>query len=413
MQTNTKNNKSQNKITIGLLYLNETNLGDLVIYDNTKYLINKICQEENIQNEIISLDIGENTPKSYTLTNEDIKEKEKNLNILKRYENKTLKTKYSQKKESLAKWYTTNNYYYLKNVILPKITNIDLLIFVGGGIIKFKRQNFHYIIRMITDYADKYNIPVILNSVGIEEYDKTNIDCQMLKECINKKCIKAITTRDDIELLNNFYITNKNIKTALTCDPAFYSKECYKVTKKTSNTIGIGLIRPKIFEEYMYPIKENTLLFLYKELIDLLLEKNFQVKIFTNGTMSDYKFQLKLQEYLQDNPKYLNIFQDRFTTSQELVTEISNYKTTIASRLHASIISYALDIPSIGLVWNKKQLLFGQIINAKNAFITKDNFDAGYICNTLEELLKNPPTITKEYTDSDYIFLKDELIKII
>lgn len=35
----------EKKISIGLVYLNETNLGDIVIYDNVKYLLNQILEK--------------------------------------------------------------------------------------------------------------------------------------------------------------------------------------------------------------------------------------------------------------------------------------------------------------------------------------------------------------------------------
>lgn len=399
---------------IGLLYLNETNLGDIVIYDTAKYLTKKICKANNIENEIISLDIGLNTPKSYTLNDEEQKTKENNLKFIKKYKRFAKKLKSIEKLLIIKKWRTTNYYFYLKSNILPKITkDLDVLIFVGGGLLKYKQQEFLYIIDEITKCANKNKVPVIFNSMGIEGYDKNDIKCQILKNAINRKCVKAISTRDNIDLLKNKFIYNKKIYTTLAADPALYSSECYNITKTNSNTIGIGLIRPNIFKEYMYNISEEFLLELYKDLINELINKKYDVKIFTNGTNADYKFVLKLKEYLSDNKKYNNIFLERPTNSKTLIEIISNFKGTIVSRLHASIISYSLDIPSIGLVWNDKQIMFGKIINKEQNFITKENFDANYIIETLENNFNDKNIINKDYKKTVYNFLEKTLTNIL
>jgi len=391
--------------TIGLLYLNETNLGDIIIYDTTKYLTVKACKKNNIDANIVSFDIGLNTPKSYELTSSEKLVKDRNEKFIKRFKKFQKFSKSLKKTIIRKKWQTTKYYFYLKSNILPNIKNVDMLIFVGGGIIKYKQQEFLYIIDEITKVADKNNIPVIFNSVGIEDYDKANLKCMLLKKAINRKCVKAISTRDNIDLLQGKYIVNKKIYTTLAADPALYSSECYNIKKKNSNIIGIGLIRPNIFKEYMYDINEEFLLKLYKDLIDEIIRRGYQAKVFINGTNADYKIQNKLKEYLGDDKKYSSIFVSKPTNSKELVNIISSFKGTIASRLHASIVSYALGIPSIGLVWNKKQLMFGKIIDKENNFLTKEQFDSKYILDTLENNFNNENVISPIYKKTVYNFL--------
>ena len=405
----------EKKISIGLVYLNETNLGDIVIYDNVKYLLNQILEKLTVTPTFLELDIGNLTSKKYQLSDDDTKEILKNKEIVAKLQAKKTLSKNDKKKLSLATWHTSNFYYYLKNIILPKITkDLDVLIFVGGGLIKFKQQNFHYIITDIIKVAQDLKIPVVFNSVGVEGYDLQDVNCQMLKHAINSKCVKAISTRDDFDLLKNSYIENNKIKLVLTCDPALYSKECYNIKKQeTSNIIGIGVIRPKIFEEYMYKVNEFGLLEIYKQIIDALLAKGLVVKVFTNGSNADYKFALSLKEYLKDEPKYQDLFLERFTTVQELVTFIASCKATIVTRLHAAIISYALEVPSVSLVWNNKQILFGEIIKRKNSFITKDNFTSDYILKMLSLELDEPIKINKDYQRTDYEFLEEVLKSII
>jgi polysaccharide pyruvyl transferase WcaK-like protein len=51
--------------------------------------------------------------------------------------------------------------------------------------------------------------------------------------------------------------------------------------------------------------------------------------------------------------------------------------------LHANIISYALNVPSIGLVWNDKLTLFGEDIGYPERFFEYDKFNAKKIVDAL------------------------------
>lgn len=72
----------EKKISIGLVYLNETNLGDIVIYDNVKYLLNQILEKLTVTPTFLELDIGNLTFKKYQLSDDDTKEILKNKEIV-------------------------------------------------------------------------------------------------------------------------------------------------------------------------------------------------------------------------------------------------------------------------------------------------------------------------------------------
>src|SRR5690606_25962164 len=55
---------------------------------------------------------------------------------------------------------------------------------------------------------------------------------------------------------------------------------------------------------------------------------------------------------------------------------ISKFSVVIAARLHANIIAYSLDIPSIGLVWNDKLTFFGNKIGVPERFIPTEHLSA-------------------------------------
>ena len=129
-----------------------------------------------------------------------------------------------------------------------KIGKVDVIIVSGGGLIKYKYEGLDYILENLIYYAQKKQIPVLINAVGIEGYDEQHFGCQLLKKYINQSCVKMITTRDNIALLQGKWLENKEIDCELVGDPALWAHKVYGISKKESKIIGLGLIRGEIFK---------------------------------------------------------------------------------------------------------------------------------------------------------------------
>ena len=370
-----KSRMTDKELKIGLIYLDVLNFGDMVIYDNTKYLLEKVLKDKKIDNyKIVSIDIGDYNCRNYIIKDET---------IIKNNE------KFSNEPNFIKDWKNSKNYNYYLETEKNKFKNLDLIIFVGGGLIKYSNQL--YITMMIDDitkYAAENKIPVIFNGVGIEGYKDDDEICQFLKNAINRKSVIAITTRDDIDILQKKYIINKKIFTALTYDSAIFSSETYKLNKNiTNNLVGLGVIRSNIFEEYGHKISEKDLLDFYKHTIIRLKQEKINFKLFTNGGVSDFKFIIKLKEYMNESDDFYELVEPSPCCSYDLVKMISKFKVVVSCRLHGSIIAYSLGIPTIGLVWNNKQLLFGKIINQESNFLTIDNFNSDILVNKIKECM--------------------------
>ena len=400
------------KLNIALLYLKVNNLGDVVIHDTTKYLITDILKKQNIDFEIKSYDIGDKYLDTINITKkrESINNiRKKYIKFLKKFKRKSLKIK---KKISIQNWKLTKHHIFIKNRVLNKFHDIDLIIFAGGGLIKYHQQEFHFIINDITKYATKKKIPVIFNAVGVEGYEEENPECMILKEAINRKCVKYISTRDDLKLLQNKYIY-KNIPTELVADSAVWTKETYKIIRKKTNTIGIGVIRPNIFEKYLYSVSERKLLKMYADTIKLLKKEGYNVKLFTNGAISDQNFFDKLKTYMKLGKSFDKMVEPRSKTAEDLVNLISTYDIVLGTRLHSNIIAYSLGIPTVSIVWNVKQLMFAEINGIEEYFITKENFNAEYIVDKIKKAPKQKKIDKKVYKQTVYNYLEKAITNII
>ena len=273
-----------------------------------------------------------------------------------------------------------------ENYFEPLIKNSDLIIVVGGGLIKYKYQYFWAQISGLIKAASKQNIPVVLNAVGVEGYDENDLKCQCLKKSMNSTTVKTITTRDDIKILKDLYlINNSHCNPKLVADSAVFAAETYQVNPFSSNKIGIGLIRGNIFTDNDLPFPKDKLINLYANLFNELDNQKIDYRIFTNGLQADLDLAEQILSKIGKPNEIKNILVPK--TPEELVQIISKFKGVIAARLHACIISYSLKIPCVGLVWNDKLSLFGNITGYPNRFIEIRDFDAGYIISQLQKAL--------------------------
>lgn len=394
------------------LYVEEPSLlGDKAISDTFDFLLHRITEEIK---EPSSIKIGNMLPPSvhYKELKQFQRTLRKVLDIL--YYKSILSQKLTENLFFLASIYFWAKYTKTNSEIQEYYNNMlkdaDVVIFAGGGIFQHSYMQLWRGIYPVIEYCKKHKIPVYFNAIGIEK-PSVFIEHLLYKYLLNQKCVKAVTTRDDINYLKGLVQNKKMCKQIL--DPALWAQECYTVKKADSDLIGIGIIRPKIFSdsELMFCCKdaENMQLNIIKE-ID---RRGYKWELFCNGSDVDYEFGLKLLKILN---KPANLIAPKPTDADQLVNRIKTYKAVAASRLHANIIATSLGIPTVGIVWNKKLTRFSEFIQTASTFITPDKFnDSIYIVNQLEIAMKqglNRDRINFLKEDS-YNTMKNILTKIL
>ncbi len=265
------------------------------------------------------------------------------------------------------------------------VANSDMIIFAGGGVIKFKSEKYYYYVSKILETAQNHSIPVYINGIGVEDYDENDERCQGLKRALNYSCVKMISVRDDLKTLKNKYIKSDSaVKICSIIDPAVFSNKVYNVKKdRKSNVIGLGIIRGNIFIEHGKDnITPEYQMHMWAEIINKITDLGYDWQIFTNGSDDDYQFAEELMSYM-GMTKSEEHFAVKPICSKQLVDIIAGYKAVIAGRMHANIIAYSLGIPSLGLVWNNKMLYWGKKSHHKDRSITAEDMTADKIISIL------------------------------
>jgi len=351
---------------IGLF--NEKNLGDPIIGDCVEWLYARALSPDCLQSKRLTVDWLQYHPSVICRI----------ANRLRRFARKPLYHLFhSIVSREYAKYYS------------KEIKNSQLIVVVGGGLIKYTTQYFGLGLQGLLKAAAKENVDVVFNAVGVEGYDSYNSRCKELKHILHHRSLKKITTRDDIDTLVQDYMQGKPaISCRMVCDPAVWATEVYGITRNSnSKIIGIGVCREDMLHAHGYGISSTAFFDFYVELAKSLVAEGQEVELFTNGLPEDNNTVVKVKQKLGEAGIEIGC---RIPTSpKELVEIISKYKAAVAARLHACIIAYSLEIPVIGLVWNNKLTFFGKNIGCEQYFIEPKDLSVEYVRTQLADVLNS------------------------
>lgn len=353
--------KRKQIIIAGLI--SDTNLGDPLLVECCKRLYCKVLNKCNIDVSFIDCNLRYQDSVTSVIA--------KKIFSIARKTKKYIPNIFIVQFLSLGVWLQMKSYLYYFKKQSP-----NAIIIAGGGVIHFKFQHYLQNISALILFCKKKNIPLIINSVGIEEYDHKDIFFRFYKTYLNSSVVKAFTTRDYLESLKDDIIFNSNIYVDLEPDNAILSSKLFHIYKSpSSHKIGIGIIRPNIFDDFQNINGVESIVELYKYIVDYLEQANINFDFFSNGAESD----MKLIELLEN--KTGKHYQVRVANDYiDLMHIISKYNGIIVGRMHASIIGYSMDIPTIGLNWCRKVERFFELINRKD-FILSLPFNVNSISN--------------------------------
>ena len=309
---------SKNIVLAGLQY--DNNLGDQAIY---------MCAYKMLQKLLISHGICDMEIRKVDLTGRYAIDKN-TINRPFRYLKKLYtKIGYRSGLAALPK----KEARYVCNRLARRYIDSDTaaVIFAGGGIVKYKYQEFHIYIDEFTKRADKLGVPVMMNAVGVEGYDENDPECMLLKRALNRDCVKYISTRDDIDTLSGKYCENNQV-TELVADPVCSLSFLKPLRKKphTGRIIGLGTVRSGLFVDNDIDFTREDMLKFWSLLVREIQKRGMQCRVFCNGTTADMQFLNDLAKYmgLSDTEKK-ELMYERPTSVGQLARYINGFDAVI------------------------------------------------------------------------------------
>lgn len=363
------------KKKVALIGLNTfENLGDQVLCDSTNYLIEQCgCEYEvahvNQYPPIRKKNILKPNNLIYCI-----------VCVINRILAKIIKSKKLFNKLELLAWKIRLFGYYQK-----ALKGMDAAI-LAGGTIKYSNQGVNYAYEFAVKQAEKYNIPFMFNAMSIEPFDGNDSRCIRLQKVLNSNSVKVISTRDGengVGELKRNYLYNKDVLVFAVGDPAFWASEVYKIKKKNSDKIGVGLIRADIFKMYGRETTPTRVRKFYENLAGKLTEENVNWSFFSNGLEVD---QVEGERIVDSLNLSRQCIERKPKSTKELVEVISEYKCIIGARMHSQILAYALNIPMVGIDWDNKIVQFFNNSHCSKWLISEEELEAELV---LKRLLDN------------------------
>lgn len=294
---------------VGLLY--DRNMGDPLLFDCTKYLLNRIFHGDSEGNLLSSdnitieyIDLFQRTEfdkkKHIDFNNEPIL-REGHLSIRNLLGNgvynfiKDIKN-YIQRYRSVQRFSSSLYRQELDIYYKKQFTGSDLVIIIGAGTLKYHvRADFGIYYKSIIEACSDLCIPVVVSCVGIESlYNRFDPRCIRFVKCLNNRYVKYITTRDDLTYLRP-YIKRNTLKFNKCADVGVYASQTYNITREIgSKIIGIGIITYKRFVEFARGINKEQYEKIIFEIIKVLEKRKKDWLFFNNGDNEDASY----QEYL-------------------------------------------------------------------------------------------------------------------
>lgn len=290
----------------------------------------------------------------------------------------------------------------------------DIVIFGGAPMFNFLYQDFYERTAVLLEVIERYGKPVLFSAIGVEGYDDANEKCRRLKKTLNFDCVKQITTRDDFETLQK-YKERDDLILDKVADPAVFASkvfEPYKARKAPAEAgeytgeaagkkkkAGIFILRQGGFMANKVAFSRDDAVSLWLDLIQELEARDIDYELVTSGHFSDEAFldYLIRKHHVPESKCVFNI-----NSPENLVHAISSYDAVISCRLHPSIVSFALDVPSLGIVWNQKVKWFYDSIGCADRVFDTASLNPGQIAEKLEQILSEPVEKKPEFLMTVY-----------
>lgn len=296
------------------------------------------------------------------------------------------------------------------------INSADIVVFGGAPLFNYVYQPFYERTAITLELCQKYNKAAIFSAIGIEHYDEENPKCQRLKEALNLECVKQITTRDNFEFLQN-YKERESLEISKVADPAVFA---FKVFEKfcsrpvsdenRQKKIGIFILRSGGFKDNKIDFSRKQSARLWARLTGELKSRGYDCELLTSGHTADEAF----LDYLV---RKFNISIKRcifnMNTPEQLVEKISSYDAVVSTRLHPSIISFSLGVPSLGIIWNPKVSNFYENIGYADRTVDVRRLDPAAIVDRIDAIIEEGVTKDEEYLYTIYASLFSTLKSII
>ena len=279
----------------------------------------------------------------------------------------------------------------LKSLENEVIAQADLILFPGGGLFGLSYLDFADYVETVLEIAEQNQIPVVFSSLGMNNMDAQEADDDRLARTLHRSCIRAVSVREQEESFRR-YAGEIPYPISTVCDPAVWAGYVYAGDlpprpESAAPVVGINVVRGGLFRDNGIDWVLQDEMDYLAALAEELERRGLETRFFTNGQTLDSNA-LRFFANESSVPPEKLILPD---TAREVVQAIARFDAVAAIRMHSSILSYALGVPSVNLVWNAKVSEFYQQIGYPERAIPAGAWSPERVADALCQALQERP----------------------
>lgn len=265
-----------------------------------------------------------------------------------------------------------------------KMEDAVFIVVDGAGLLEYSYNEYQEPLLLLSQYAKTHGKQIVYNAIGrAGDFDETDFRSTILKRALQAECVKYVSARDSVETVQICAGEKHQVK--LLADAAFWMKEAYRMHDiDRREKVGIGIIRGNSLQGYGVNFDANAWVELFSGIARVLTDRGYAFEFFTNGLQGDIRLGKRILRNMELPTEYLV---RRPISDVELYSTISRYIGLITCRMHSSIASFTLGIPTVILSWNDKVEKLMEIIGYPERAISRDQFDPGKIVDRFEAAL--------------------------
>ena len=151
--------------------------------------------------------------------------------------------------------------------------------------------------------------------------------------------------------------------------------------------IGLNITAPGVLQKHHSNLAGDRICDFWTQLATSLSTSGFEVALFTNGASEDHAFAHIVASRFPQAKSSVRLM-SRPLHPRQLVQQIAGFRAVVAHRLHANIVSHALCIPNVALVWDTKVEQFAHSTGRVKFCIRPEDIAVDAVRATLEEAIR-------------------------
>jgi len=234
---------------------------------------------------------------------------------------------------------------------------VSAIVVGGGHLITATTEYFPVRLNAVAEFARELGVGIHIHSVGVSHPNTWQQAAgKQLHRFLQDASIASISVRDE-QSADHLVATGwrkENIRIAL--DPGLLAARTFKIGKRSPRQrlrVGLGIMSPAVVRAVRdAPTGIDDSFWIAAA--EHLVAAGVDVYLFTTGEVGDIRAAHRLGSKLSEHGIAYDGSAIAPRDDADLVGRIAGFDAIVAQRLHASIISYAVGVPSVGLGWDPK-----------------------------------------------------------